>query len=277
MALKQATKDKLKTAYGIDVDKLIEAIVATEEKDFVFAEDVTVLKNTDLEARDLNKIAEGKRAGETEGEKKGRELAAKAFKKKFALDESTQNDIDKVVEAVNTKLNKGDTALQEQVKALLKDKETLTAQIETEKQNAKAAGFDAQLISMFPAGRTTDLNDAERLALVKMSLQFEEADGKPIVKRDGQVVTDKNTHAPLAINQVLTDLFTERKWIGAAAGSGGRGGSNNTGSGGAGIKKASQFTEKWVAENPGKTAISPECIDAMNKHAKENTDFDMYS
>jgi hypothetical protein len=277
--LKQATKDKLKT-FGLDPDKLIEAITATEEKDFEIPEDITVIKTADLETRDTNKLTEGKRLGEAEGEKKGKELAAKAFKKKFALEDAVPaGDIDKIVEAVNTKLNKGDAALQEQVQGLLKDKETLTAQILQEKETARKASFDSSLISMFPAGRTTDLTDSERLALVKMNLEFAEDNGKTVVKRNGQIITDKNTHAPVEIKQVISDLFAEKKWVGTTPAAGGRGGDNNNNSGGtsAGIKKASQFEEKWKAENPGKNTLSSEYTESLNKHAKEVTDFDMYN
>lgn len=84
--LKQADKDKIKTTYGIDIDKLIEVIKADAEQDFTVPADITVIKNTDLEARDNNKVNEGKVAGETAGEKKGKELAAKAFRKKFGIE-----------------------------------------------------------------------------------------------------------------------------------------------------------------------------------------------
>jgi hypothetical protein len=278
MALKKDTIEKIK-GFGFDVDKLIAAIKADAETDYEVPADVTVIKNTDLEARDTNKLTEGKKLGETEGERKGRELAAKAFRKKFSLDDAIGNDVDKVVTAVNEKLNKGDAGLQEQITLLQKDKETLAAEKVQLQIQAKQAGFDAELISYFPSNRTADLNDAERLALVKMNLGFEEVDGKTVVKKNGEIIRDAKSQAPVAVKDAIATVFTEKKWVSdAAGGAGGRGGKDQppiTGNGG--IKTASKFSEKWKAENPGKTEMSTEYVDALNKQAKEVADFDMYN
>jgi uncharacterized tellurite resistance protein B-like protein len=277
MALKQEVKDALKNTYGLDVDKLIDAVKAEAEVDYELPKEQTVIKNADLVTRDQNKIDEGKKEGEKSGEIKGRELAAKAFKKKFALEDSVPNDPDKVVEAVNAKLNKGDAALQEQVQALLKDKETLANEKAQLQARAEQAAFDAELISMFPANRSVDLKDAERLALLKMDLTIEKADGKVVVKRNGQILQDPNTHAPLPLNKVIPDYFTERKWVGKDPNGGRGGGDNPPGGGGAGIKKASEFKTKWIAENPGKNEVSPEYMNALSAHAKDLPDFDWHN
>lgn len=281
MPLKATAKDKLKSTFNIDVDKLIAAITAADEQDFEIPADITVLKNTDLEARDNNNKATGKTEGITEGEKKGKELAAKAFKKKFNLAETIPNDPDKVVEAVNETLGKGDAGLKEQVSLLQKDKETLlatNAQLETK---AKQAGFDAELISYFPSGRSGELNDKERLALVKMNLEFGEENGATVVKKNGEVQRDKATRAPLAVKDVISSLFTEKKWVPEAGsgGAGGRGGGDTPGGAGgaAGVKTMTGFKQKWVAENPGKDENGPEFQDAVAKHTKDVPDFNWYS
>jgi hypothetical protein len=274
--LKAATKEAIK-ALGLDPDKLIEAVKAEAEVDYTVPTDVTVIKTSDLETRDNNNKALGKTEGEATGEKKGKELAAKAFKKKFNLAETVPADIDKVVEAVNTTLAKGDEGLKEQVSLLLKDKDTLASQLQQEQAKSKAASFDAELISQFPAGRTADLTDQERLTLVKGALQIEEVEGKKVVKKNGEVLRDKTTQNPLPVNQAIADYFTERKWIGQQAGPGGRGGENNPPPGTAGVKKYSEFKDKWVAENPGKNELSDEFIGAVNKQAKDVPDFDMYA
>jgi len=279
MALKKETIDQLKTKFKLDVDKLLAAIAATEETDYELP-DVTVLAAADLTTRDENMKQAGKKDGETIGETKGKELAAKAFRKKFALDDTIGNDIDKVVEAVNAKLNKGDAGLQEQIQALLKDKENLINEKTALMTKAEQASFDAQLISMFPASRNSDLKDSERLLLLKNELQFEkDGDGKIIVKKNGQVVADPGTHAPLALDKVISDHFTERKWTsqGGSGNEGGRGGGNNGAGGGSatdGIKSLSKFTEKWKAENPGKNEISPEFDAALAAHTKDMPDFE---
>jgi hypothetical protein len=278
MAYPQALKDKLK-AFGLDPDKLEAAAKAEAETDVEIPADVTVLKTTDLELRDANKLAEGKKLGEKDGETKGKELAAKAFKRKLNLPDTVSNDIEKVIEAANEQLGKGDEGLKQQVSALLKDKETLQAEKVQLEGKAKQASFDAELISYFPANADTSLTNAERLALVKMNLQFEEAEGKTIVKRNGSIVQDANTHAPLAPKDVVAQLFTEKKWVAdGGGGNGGRGGGDNPPGGGGtkGVKTMSGFTEKWKAENPGKNDVSPEFQTALEKHMKEVPDFNAY-
>lgn len=278
MALKAATKEKIKS-FGLDVDKLIEAVKADAEVDYVVPEDVTVIKTADLEARDNNNKTSGKTEGISEGERKGREVAAKAFRKKFGLEDSIGNDVEKVVEAVNTKLNKGDAGLQEQITLLTQDKTRLeTEKIQLEKQ-AKSAGFDSELISYFPTNRTADLTDSERLLLVKANLQFEEAEGKVVVKKGGEVLRDKTTQSPLPVKDAINTLFTDKKWVAAGGGAGGRGGVDDPPGGGAGgnLKKMSSFQEKWKAENPGKDVNGPEFQSAVGTHTKDMKDFDWYA
>ncbi len=275
MALKQDAKDKLKSVFKLDIDKLIAAAIATEEVDLVLPADVTVLTAADLTTRDENMKAVGKKEGETIGETKGKEVTVKKIAKKMALDETLiGNDIDKLEAEVQKKFKAGDAGLQEQVNALIADKERLTGEVTQERTKAQQAAFESSLISMFPANRTADLKDSERLLLIKNELQFETVDGKTVVKRGGQIVADPNTHAPLPIDKVLTDIFTERKWSTPAAGDGGRGGGNSGNPGTGGIKKLSAFSEKWKAENPGKNEVSPEFDTALQAHTKDNVDFD---
>jgi hypothetical protein len=276
MALKAETKTKLK-AFGLDVDKLIAAVIADAETDYEVPE-VTVFKTEELETRDNNKISEGKKLGEKEGETRGKELAAKALKKKFAIEDEATKDIDKVVDMVNAKVGAGDAGLKEQVALLLKDKEMLTVKVSEVEKQAKAASFDAQLISMFPATRTADLRDSERLALAKMDLSFEEVEGKQVVKRNGEILRDKTTQNPIAVNTAITDYFAERKWA-AAPGSGGRGGVDNPPGGGGtgGARKRSQVEEQWLKDNPGGNPISPEFQKYMETAAKDIPDFDYYN
>jgi hypothetical protein len=274
--LPAATKEALK-ALGIDPDKLIEAVKAEAEVAIDVPTEVTVIKNTELETRDNNNKAIGKAEGEKVGETKGKELAAKQFKKKFNLAETVPADIDKVVEEVNNTLAKGDVGLKEQITLLQNDKATLQAQLQQEQAKAQQASLDAGIIGDFPSGRGADLTDQERLGIVKGVLTFETVDGKEVVKKNGEILRDKTTQNPLPRKQAISDYFTERKWVGSDPGAGGRGGGNNPPGGFAGIKKASEFEQKWLAENPGKNLISDDYVNALNKHAKETADFDINS
>jgi hypothetical protein len=274
--LKVATKEAIK-ALGLDPDKLIEAVKAEAEVDYEVPTEVTVIKNTDLETRDNNNKAAGKAEGEKVGETKGKELAAKQFKKKFNLADTVPADIDKVVDEVNKTLAKGDEGLKEQITLLQNDKTALQTQLQQEQTRAQQASLDAGIIGDFPAGRGADLTDAERLSLLKGVLTFEMVEGKEVVKRNGEILRDKTTQNPLARKQAIADYFTERKWTGQEAGAGGRGGGNNPPNGTSGIKKESEFQQKWIAENPGKNPLSDDYINALNKHAKETADFDMHN
>ncbi|MDP4264919.1 MAG: hypothetical protein Q8941_20490 [Bacteroidota bacterium] len=277
MALKADASAKLKTL-GFDVDKLIAAIKADAETDVVIPEG-TLITEADLTTRDTNKLNEGKKLGETEGERKGKELAAKAFRKKFGLEDTVGNDVDKVVEAVNSKVNKGDAGLQEQITLLQKDKETLTASLTTEQAKAKDAIFAATLISSFPAKRTSVLKDNEMLTLLRQDLIFEEHEGKQVVKRNGEIIRDKTTQNPVPVGQAITDYFNERKWIDTGTGgTGGRGGGDNGGTGGSGsgIKTMSQAQAEWIKANPSGNVMSDEFVSYVGKIAKANPDFKAY-
>jgi hypothetical protein len=279
MALKATAKDKLKTTFNIDVDKLIAAITATDEQDFEIPADVTVIKNDDLTTRDNNNKLAGKTEGITEGEKKGKELAAKALKRKLSIADTVPNEIDKVIEAANEQLGKGDAGLREQITLLQNDKTKLEQEKTELSAKAKAAAFDAELISYFPTNRSGDLTDSERLALVKMNLEFVDENGKTVVKRNGEIQRDKANQNPLAVKDVISTLFTDKKWVGEGApGSGGRGGGDNppAGGGAAGVKTMTGFKQKWVAENPGKDENGPEFQDAVAKHTKDIPDFNWY-
>jgi hypothetical protein len=270
--LKKETADKIKS-FGFDVDKLIAAIKDDAEVDYVVPE-VQVFTAADLEARDTNTKAEGKKEGVIEGKTAGMEIAGKAIAKKFNLPDTVdKKNLDKVIEATAATITTGDEGLKEQIKLLQKDKETQAAQIESISKEKDAIAFDTSLISMFPANRTADLPDDERLLLIKKNLQFETVDGKQVVKKNGEIIRNTTTKDPLIIKDAIETMFTERKWV-ADAGAGRGGGDNTGGSGASGIKTYSAATQQWLKDNPQGNIISPQCTAFIGKIAKESTDFD---
>lgn len=273
MALKAADKTKL-TALGLDVDKLIAAIIAESEVDYLVPE-VTVFTSEQLETRDNTKIAEGKRLGEAEGEKKGKELGAKNLKKKFGIEDDTK-DLDKVIDLVTAKASTGDQGLKDQVAALLKDKETLQSTVADKDKAIASIQFDNSLLAFFPANRGAGLTDSERLGIIKNTFQFETVEGKTVVKRDGEVIKNPTTHAALPVKQVIGDYFTERQWVGAGP-TGGRGGKDETppGGGPAGLKTYSAVEAQWLKENPNGNIISDQFQTYLQAAAKDVPDFDM--
>lgn len=269
--LKAETKKKLK-ALGFDVDKLVAAATHAEEQDFAVPE-INNLSEEQLAERDKNTIAANRATIFKEGKDAGIEIANKVITKKYGLTDVDIKDPDKVVAALDGKIAKGDSGLQEQINLLQKDKSTLEAAIETEKSNTKSLMFDTELLSSLPANRQAILQDKEYLMAVKANLQFEEVEGAKVVKRDGQILRDKKTQAPISAKDAINELFTERKWVGDGSGGGGRGGKDEPGGGGAGIKTFSKFSDQYMKDNPTGSLLSPEFTTAVAAAAKETTDF----
>lgn len=278
--LKKETSDKIK-GYGFDVDKLVAAIKDEKEVDYTVPE-FEALTTDQLATRDAGKIAEGKTTGETE--------ARKTFVKEVGtrLGFTPKGErIGDLVTDLQAKINAtGDEkvkTLQDQVGLLTKDKETLTGQLESEKKTASQARFESELVGHLPTGRGKLLRDDERILMLTRDITFEEVDGKRVAKRNGEILKDPKTHAPLPVPEVVKLYAGERGWDketeGGAGGAGGRGGKNDAGNGGGagGLKKFSQVKDQWKADNPDKNVNSPEFTDHLNKIAKETKDFDMYS
>lgn len=278
MALKKEAAVKLKTL-GLDVDKLIAAILAETEQDYEIPE-VIVLTPDQAAARDANMKEEGKK----EAEPSVKTTLIKELGKKLNIEIKSDRigDVVKEIEAfANKNSDEKVTLLQQQVQALTQDKTTLTQTLEQEKTKAEQAAFDAELISYFPANRGEDLTDADRLSIIKSNLQFEKVDGKKIVKKAGVIILDDATKAPKEPKDVLTEFFKEKpSLLGTikTSAQGGRGAGDNFGGGGgaAGIKTMSQAKEQWLKDNPGGNLVSHEFTSYAAKLAETHTDFNWY-
>lgn len=273
MALKKADIEKIK-GYGFDVDALITAIKADAETDYPVP-DIVVFKPADFELRLQNERA----AEATTVKKTERDALVKEIKTKLNIT-ATGERVGDIVAAVQAQITADGgtklTALQEQVNALTKDKETLTANLTEQQQVAKKAQFQAGLVAKMPANRTKIMTDEERIMALERVFQFEEVDGKVVVKRDGKIVADSNTHAPVALDKVIGDYFTERSWLDApgAGGAGGRGGGDRAGGGAGGGKTLTDVKASWIAANPGKNPNSSEFMDHLNTIAAADKTFD---
>ena len=274
--LKKEVAEKIKS-FGFDVDKLIEAIKDKAEVDYSVPELVSA---ADLETRDANTKAEGKREGIAEGKTAGMEIASKAIAKKFNLSDTIDKKVlDKVIEAVSASVASGDDGLKEQVRLLQIDKEALVKEKEELGGKFTAAENDRKLISLFPANRSNNLDDEETLMLVKKAITIETIDGKEVVKKNGEVLRNPTTKDPLPIKDAITTLFAERKWVSDGSGGAGRGGNNSNTGGGSnigGIKSFSAAQEQWLKENPSGNIISPEATNYIAAIAKDVTDFEWH-
>lgn len=269
--LKAADKEKLKI-FKIDPEALIKAIQDEKEVDFAVP-DVTVLTAAELATRDGIKIAEGEKAAEP----KVRSVLIKEVGTKLGFEPKGERIGDLVTE-LQAQMNKGDdakvAALTEQVNLLTKDKESLSAAVTAEKERAEKASFESELIGYFPAGRSADLADRERLGILTSAITFKTVDGKRVAERNGEIVRDPATQAPLPADQVVKGYFTERKWDVAPAAGGGRGGADSKSGDAGGLKTYGAVEAQWKKDNPGGNTMSPAFMDYVNKIAKDNPDFD---
>lgn len=266
MSLKTETKTALK-ALGFDVDKLVAAVTHADEQDFPMP-DIKNYSDADLATRDEN----SKKEGIKEGKKNGIAIATKAVADKFGITEQLA-DPDALVAKLNANFAKGDEGLKEQVKLLQADKAQAIADKDKAVSEVKSAMFDRDLITKFPANRTKLMNDGELLSLVKANLQFEQDGETPVIKRNGEILRDPITKAPLTHDAAIKSLFDERKWVDADnGGSGGRGGGDHSNGGAGGIKKLSAFIDNW--EKEGKNPVSPEFTAALAVASKVDG-FDM--
>lgn len=279
MSLKKQAADKLKTVFGLDVDKLIAAITAQEEQDFEIPE-VTVLTAQQLTERDNVKVGEGKKLGESEA----KATLVKELGKRLNAEFKSER-LGDLANEITTFANKSKDdqvkLLQDQVNALLADKTQLTGKITEMETLTHQARFDSELIGLFPPNRGAGLTDAERLTLIKNAITFETVDGKPVAKRNGEVVRDTATQAPLPINKVIDSYFQEKPLLlgitGTQAPAGGRGAGDAHGSTSGAVKRFSEAEKQWKENNPEGNTLSTEFQSYVAKIAKDTPDFDYYS
>lgn len=281
-------KDHLKKVFKLDVDKLIAAVTDPAEVELADLPDGTLLTADELTARDTNKINEGKIAGKTEGETSAVALAKTEIKKRLNLDIKGERwgDITNEIKAVMDQTSDQKVQLlQQQVQALTTDKEQLTGKVTAAEQSESSRKWNDELIDMFPENTAPGLKAKQRLILMNADIVWEtQADGSRVAKRNGELIKDPNTHAPLGPKDVVKTYFTDNNWLddgkggGAGPGAGGRGGGNSgPGGGTAGLKKMSAFKDTWLLANPGKNENGTEFDAAVQAHTKDMPDFDWHN
>jgi len=273
MALKQTTLQRIAKLTKLKLEDLEKAIKDEGEVDLTIDESLTVLSTAELETRDEN--------SKNEGIKVGKEIGAKEVRKAAGLEDTVGKDPSAIAKAISDKaVNDAKLKPDEAVKTL-KDQ---VSQLQTELSNkektitelsckASEAQRDAKLLSLFPKNRSSVLSDAEYLTLIKGQLTIKEIDGKEVVEKNGQVLRVESTKDPISVQEAITGLFTERKWVETGAGGGGAGGRGGVDDpGGAGkITKMSEFTAK--VEKEGKNINSAEVQQELQQIIKDNPEF----
>ena len=272
--LKKDLITKLATLLKVDATEFETALTSTEEVD-VTIQDLHVLTPEELSTRDAN----SKKNGYNEGKTASIEMFVKETKEKFGL-EFEGKDATKLIEAVQSKtladakiepskkieeLNGVISKLQGNLTSLESEKTTLLSQFEATKT-------DAKLLSLLPQNRLNTLNDEEYLTIIKKDHEIVSEDGKLVVKKGGEIVRNATTQNPLEVSEVISGIFTERKWVNEQGGQGGRGGQSSKGSGGVYLK-ASEIEKKFKDE--GKSTYGEDFQAALEQAIKDNPSFDL--
>ena len=263
----------------IDEASFTAALTSADETEVKLNPELQVLTTEELTKRDESigsqKYKEGKNAAT--------EMLVKEYREKLDL-QFEGKDPEKLVEAIQKKaladakvepnkkideLNGVIAKLQDNVKTYETEKQEL-------KQQVEAVKTDTEILGYFPANRLPLLKDEEYLLNFKSQFSIVTEDGKKVVKKGGEILRDKATQSPLDPKDVISQYFSERKWIDEQAGAGkqGRGAGGDTGKQGVYLK-LSQLSEDW--EKQGKSVMGVEFQSAVEAAKAANPNFDMMS
>lgn len=273
--LKQTDKDKLK-ALGLDIDAIIAAHTDAAEKD-ITVPDGSIFTEEQLTARDGVKLKEGEKTGE-----KNATAIAKAEIKKHAgieLKGERWGDIGTELKAaINADKDTKLTTVTEQNQLLLLDIEKYKGEAAQAQTQLKTGMFEIGILQKLPAN-ALGLSPKETFELAKIrGYQPELTETGTVWKKNGEVMKDPATHAPLPEDKAIAAIWAEQKWTPAAQPpAGGRGQQQKpSGSGTAGIMSMSAAKAEWEATNPDKGFATPEGAAWYGELAKQ-PGFDMFN
>jgi len=226
--LKKETLTKIAALLKLKEPDLEAAIKDEKEVDLTI--EPTLASYTDTEVQQLKDIEY------KNGKTKGVEIAVKDAKEKAGLD-FTGKTIDGLIEAVSKKAlndakiepNQKVTELEGKLKSVQANYTDLENKMKVKDQEVEGIKINSELAQHIPAGAT--LAPAKIIGLMKMDgYDFKLEEGKTIVYKDGQPVTDKLSN-PMLPKDVVNTYVTEQKLVpaGEGGGQGGRGGGNRGG------------------------------------------------
>ena len=143
---------------------------------------------------------------------------------------------------------------------------------------ADGALLDSRILAHLPADRNKGFSDQDYLTLIKNRIKADAIDGKEVFRDSkGEVIRDPKLVGPLALPEVLTEVFKATpNWLEKPDTKGGRGGGNSgPGAGGSGNTpvKWSEAKEAWEAQ--GKNINQAEFSTYVAGLAAENKAFEM--
>lgn len=273
--LKATDKERLKSL-GIDIDTIIAAHTDPAEKDITVpdGEFVTAEQKATI-------IAVANKDGEKIGEKKAFDIAKVEIKKHSGIELKGERwgDVGKELkDAINATGDDKVKTLQEQNAALLADKTSLADKVSQAETQLRTGMFEIGVLSKLPAN-SLGLSPKEAFELAKIrGYTPEHTDTGVVWKKNGEVMKDPVTHAPLSEDKAIAAIWTEQKWTPSATPpAGGRGASQKaSGDGMGGIMSKSAAEAAWREQNPDKGLATPEGMAWYAEQAKQ-PGFDLYS
>jgi hypothetical protein len=233
-------------------------------------EEIKVFKKPDFETY----LENVKKADYENGKVAGVEMQIKAAREKFGLSFEGKT-IDNFAEALTAK-NKAEFGKEpdKRVIELTNDLEALRGvnanlqnqftMLQNEKKQSEIQAKKTNLIlGAIPKENLTI--PAEDLAVIfksRYDVDFDETDGKPLIKKDGQVLKSQTTLSPLAISEIMNEFV--KPYV--KANNGGRGGSHEISGTPGGIEA---FIKEM--EERGVKAGTPDFNKEMSKRISEKT------
>jgi len=275
--LSKTTLQKITSLLGLNQADVDAAVAATEEKDLVIPDGLTVLSTADLATRDKAKYEAGGTAK--------LEMFIKEQKQTLGL-EFEGKDPAKFIEALSAKVlseagKEPDAASKEKDGKIKKlEKLVVDKQQEMDTLNSKfeTASLNSEIMKAVPANLREGMDAEEVVALMKTKgYEFAKKDGKIVAMKHGEVLED-NKAQPVGISDVIKNYATERNWldVGEDKNKAGRGEghsktrtTNNTGK----ATSLSQATEAWEAD--GKKVGTADFSRHIEELQKENPKFDL--
>lgn len=275
--LKKDTITQIAGLLKLKESDLTTALADEKEVDLTLTENLHVLTQVELDARDL--------AQKNDGIKTGKEIGVKEVRTAAGLDESIGKDAKKVADAIHSKaIADAKIPADAKVTELTKQNELLTQkisekdiEIETEKKRSAQVSTDRQILTAMPKNRADLFQDDEYLDVIK-SRHIKELDGALVVTgKDGEPLRDPKTTKPLDIASGLLSVFTDRKWITEPGAGGGRGGKDEKPNTGAFSKKSEVIAHFEAQGKSINGEFGQEIVAKLTELAKADTSFDMNS
>lgn len=269
----------VKVGIAADETKAKELVEATDEQEVTLPDTTKIFT-----AEAYSKLTENLK---TDGIKAGKEIAIKDLKEKTGLEFEGKNP-DKFIEEFKAHVAKeAGTSVDEKVKSRDKTIVELKTALQTAKDEKDAVirektqiQKDTSLMRLLPKNRDDRFSDQMYLTSIKSEYEFTEEEGKPVVKKNGEVMKDDQFN-PVTYESVISKHFTDAKWIkeegeggsGGAGGQGGRGGGNKGGGAAGTFLSMSEFTKNL--EEKGIHPGSEQATHLLQEALKTNPQMDM--